>query len=102
MPHIDKVTRPNFNGNDSLLDHIWTNFGFNFESGVFNEICISDHYISFTFLPLDLNTERKKISFRDHSEENIKKMIEGLVNFRHFFSTTNPHARFEFKIQPFS
>ena len=101
MPHIDKVTRPNSNGNDSLLDHTWTNFGFNFESGVFNEICISDHYISFTFLPLDLNTERKKISFRDHSEENIKKMIEGLVNFRHFFQLLTLTLDLNSKFNPF-
>ena len=85
LPHIDKVTRPNPNGNDSLLDHTWSNFGFNFESGVFNETLISDHYVSFTFLPLELETEKKKISFRDHSEANILKMIDALINFRYFF-----------------
>ena len=85
MPHIDKVTRPNPHGNDSLLDHIWTNFGLNFESGVFNETLISDHYISFTFIPLELNSEKKKILFRDHSDHNIIKMIAALVNFRNFF-----------------
>ena len=85
IPHIDKVTRPNPNGNDSLLDHTWSNFGFNFESGVFNETLISDHYISFTFLPLELETVKKKISFRDHSEANILKMLDALVNFRYFF-----------------
>ena len=61
MPHIDKVTRPNPRGEDTLLDHTWSNFGFNFESGVFNEILISDHYISFTFFPLDLSTEKKNV-----------------------------------------
>ena len=85
MPHINIITRPNPHGADSLIDHTWTNFGFNFQSGVFNEIPISDHYISFTFLPLMLDTEKKKISFRDHSEENILKMIAALTNFRYFF-----------------
>ena len=85
IPHIDQVTRPNPHGHGSLLDHTWTNFGLNFESGVFNEILISDHYISFTFLPLELETEKKKISFRDHSEVNILKMVDALINFRHFF-----------------
>ena len=85
MPHINIITRPNPHGADSLIDHTWTNFGFKFQSGVFNEILISDHYISFTFLPLILDTEKKKISFRDHSEENILKMIAALTNFRYFF-----------------
>ena len=85
MPHIDKVTRPNPRGEDSLLDHTWTNFGFDFQSGVFHENLISDHYISFTFLPLDLDSEKKKIAFRDHSEANINKMIAALINFRYFF-----------------
>ena len=85
MPHINKITRPNPHGNDSLLDYTWSNFGFNFDSGVFNEILISDHFISFTFLPLELDTIKKKISFRDHSEENILKMIAALMNFRYFF-----------------
>ena len=85
MPHISKITRPNPHGSDSLIDHIWSNFGFSFQSGVFNEIAISDHFINFVFLPIETSTSRKKISFRDHSETNILKMIDRLMNFKLFF-----------------
>ena len=60
MPHINKITRPNPHGNDSLIDHIWSNFGFSFQSGVFNEIPISDHYINFAFLPVESNSSKKR------------------------------------------
>ena len=85
VPHINKITRPNANGSDSCLDHIWTNFGFIFKSGVFNEVIISDHYINFAFLPIEKSTSKKKIIFRDHSEENIHKMIDKLTNFSLFY-----------------
>ena len=85
MPHINKVSRPNPRGNDSCIDHIWSNFGFSFQSGVFNEVIISDHFIDFVFLPLELSTSKKKIMFRDHSESNILKMIDKLTNFKLFF-----------------
>ena len=85
MPHINKITRPNPHGNDSCLDHIWTNFGFNFKSGVFNEVFISDHYINFVLLSIEINTTKKKIQFRDHSETNIQNMIDKLTNFKLFF-----------------
>ena len=85
MPHINRITRPNPHGNDSCLDHIWSNFGFTFKSGVFNEVIISDHLIVFAFLPIEYSTTKKKIMFRDHSENNILKMIDKLTNFRLFF-----------------
>ena len=85
MPHINIITRPNPHGSDSCLDHIWTNFGFKFRSGVFHEIIISDHLIDFVFLPVDISTSNTKINFRDHSEANILKMIDRLTNFKLFF-----------------
>ena len=85
VPHINKITRPNPHGNDSCLGHIWTNFGFNFKSGVFNEVFISDHYINFVLLSIEINTTKKKIQFRDHSETNIHNMIDKLTNFKLFF-----------------
>ena len=51
MPHISRITRYNAHGSSTAIDHIWSNFGHNFDSGVFNEIKISDHYVTFTFLP---------------------------------------------------
>ena len=81
MPHINRITRPNPYGNDSCIDHIWSNFGFSFHSGVFDEVIISDHFISFVFLPIELTTSKKKIVFRDHSESNILKMVDKLTNF---------------------
>ena len=85
MPHINRITRPNPRGIDSCLDHIWTNFGYSFQSGVFNDIIISDHLIDFSFFPIETSTSKKKIVFRDHSEANILKMIDKLMNFRLFF-----------------
>ena len=85
MPHINIITRPNPNGNDSCLDHIWSNFGFTFKSGVFNEVIISDHFIDFVYLPIEYSSSKKKIVFRDHSETNILKMVEKLTNFNLFF-----------------
>ena len=98
MPHINKITRLNPRGNDSCIDHIWSNFGFTFQSGVFNEVFISDHFINFVFLPIELSTSKKKINFRDHSEANILKMIDKLTNFRLFYplltATLDLNAKF--------
>ena len=85
VPHINKITRPNPHGSDSCIDHIWTNFGFNFLSGIFDEVIISDHFIGFALLPIETSISKKKIMFRDHSEANILKMIDGLTNFKLFF-----------------
>ena len=70
MPHINKITRPNPHGTDSLIDHIWSNFGFSFQSGVFNEIAISDHFINFVFLPIEISSSKKRLSL-----EIIRKAI---------------------------
>ena len=48
MPHINKITRPNPLGNDSCIDHTWSNFGFSFQSGVFNDVIISDYKLCFS------------------------------------------------------
>ena len=99
MPHINKITRPNPHGTDSLIDHIWSNFGFSFQSGVFNEIAISDHFINFVFLPIEISKSKKKIKFRDHSESNILKMVDSLTNFKLFFplltATLNSNSKFD-------
>ena len=99
MPHLNIVTRPNPRGNDSLIDHIWSNFGFSFQSGVFNEIAISDHFINFVFLPIETSMSKTKIKFRDHSENNILKMIDRLTNFKLFFplltATMGSNSKFD-------
>ena len=64
MPHINRITRLNPRRNDSCLDHIWSNFGFTFKSGVFNEVIISDHFIDFVFLPIEYSTTKKKNKFQ--------------------------------------
>ena len=98
VPHINKITRPNPLGTDSCIDHIWSNFGFSFQSGVFNEVIISDHYINFALLPIELSTSKQKIMFRDHSEANILSMIDRLTNFKLFFplltATLNSNSKF--------
>ena len=98
VPHINKITRPNPLGIDSCIDHIWSNFGFSFQSGVFNEVIISDHYINFALLPIELSTSKQKIMFRDHSEANILSMIDRLTNFKLFFplltATLNSNSKF--------
>ena len=98
VPHINKITRPNQRGNDSCIDHIWSNFGFTFKSGVFNEVIISDHFISFVFFSIKTDTSFRKIEFRDHSETNILNMIDKLTNFKLFFplltATLDLNAKF--------
>ena len=99
MPHINIITRPNPIGNDSCIDHIWSNFGFSFQSGVFNEVIISDHFINFASLPVELNTSKKQIMFRDHSESNILKMVDKLTNFSLFYplltATLDSNSKFD-------
>ena len=56
-----------------------------FKAGVFNEVIISDHFITFAFLSIETNITKKKIDFRDHSETNILTMIDRLTNFKLFF-----------------
>ena len=72
MPHISRVTRDNPHGLSTAIDHLWSNFGSNFESGVFDNVKISDHLITFAFLPLIFEKIRVKTRFRNHSTSCIE------------------------------
>ena len=101
IPHISIPTRPNPNGNDSLLDHIWSNFGTSFRGGIFENLDISDHLICFVMVPLRRSEKKRKIVFRDHSDENILKMSERLENFALFFPLLTATLDFNSKFNLF-
>ena len=101
MPHISKITRFNYHGSSSAIDHIWSNFGYNFESGVFNGLHISDHYVTFAFLPIMIEKTKTVIRFRNHSEECICKLIDGLTNFNLFFPFLSANLEYDAKFDLF-
>ena len=101
MPHISRITRPNNLGSSTAIDHIWSNFGTNFDSGVFDDIIISDHRVTFVFLPLIIEVEKEKIRFRNHSEQCIQKLIDNLTNFKLFFPLLSANLDFDSKFNLF-
>ena len=101
IPHILIPSRPNPHGCDTLIDQIWTNFGYDFEAGVFNNIKISDHFINFVFLPVKTKRKSVKIKFRDHSERCINEMIDKLTNFSLFFPLLTANKDFNAKFNTF-
>ena len=101
MPHISTITRYNAYGSSSAIDHIWSNFGHNFESGVFDEIQISDHYVTFVFLPFLIEKTKVITRFRNHSDECITKLMDCLTNFLSFFPTLSAHLNFDEKFDLF-
>ena len=101
MPHISKITRYNAYGSSTTIDHLWSNFGHNFDSGVFNEIKISDHYVTYAFLPFIIEKTKIITRFRNHSEECITKLIDCLTNFRTFFPLLSANLDFDAKFDLF-
>ena len=101
IPHISIPTRPNTNGNDTLIDHIWSNFGVNFKAGVFQNLGITDHQINFVLFPTSIERTKIKISFRDHSDQSIQSMIDRLVNFKLFFPLLTANSDFNSKFDMF-
>ena len=101
MPHISRITRTNPNTTSTAIDHIWSNFGTNFESGVFDEVIITDHLINFVFLPLIVEKMKIQTRFRDHSEQCIQKLIDSLTNFELFFPLLTANLNFENKFDLF-
>ena len=101
MPHISRITRHNNRGSSTAIDHIWSNFGFNFQSGVFDDIYITDHYITFAFLPLLIENTKIKTRFRNHSDECIQKLFDGISNFISFFPLLSANLDFDSKFDLF-
>ena len=101
MPHISKITRYNTHGLSTAIDHIWSNFGFDFESGVFSDTHVSDHFVTFAFLPLMIDKTKTVIRFRNHSEECIQKLIDGLTNFNLFYPLLSADLNYDAKFNLF-
>ena len=90
MPHISRITRNNPHGSSTAIDHIWSNFGFTFESGVFDEIIITDHLINFVILPIYIENTKLKTRFRNLSEQCIQNLSDKIISIYsfHFFLPT--------------
>ena len=101
MPHISHVTRHNPHGLSTAIDHIWSNFGTSFESGVFDGIKISDHFINFTFLPINYEKTKVKTRFRNHSVQCIERLLDYLTNFKLFFPLLTANLNFDEKFNLF-
>ena len=101
MPHISKITRYNIHGLSTAIDHIWSNFGFNFDSGVFADTHVSDHFVTYAFLPLMINKTKTVTRFRNHSDECIQKLIDGLTNFNLFFPLLSADLDYDAKFDLF-
>lgn len=75
LPIITRPTRfpvGDQRGSPSLLDHIWSNRLGRFVSGIVT-FDITDHLPTFAIFPNCDNTKNKvKVSFRDHSRQNIE------------------------------
>ena len=85
----------------SLIDQIWSNFGFNFDAGVFDDIRISDHFVNFTFLPLAIEKTKVRTIFRNHSDLCIQKLCDSLLNFNLFFPLLSANLDFDAKFNLF-
>ena len=68
---------------------------------MFDDIIISDHRVTFVFLPLIIEVEKEKIRFRNHSEQCIQKLIDNLTNFELFFPLLSANLDFDSKFNLF-
>ena len=102
-PHIIIPTRPNSsdNNNSSQIDHIWSNFGTQSYAGVFNRVTITDHFPNFVILPAEISHGVTKITFRNHSENNISFLKDELSNFVLTFYANSPNLNFNGKFDLF-
>lgn len=76
------ITQPTRIGSNSisLIDHIWSNSLSGFSSGVIlNDI--SDHYMTFVYVPIPTNEGDITFSFRDHSDVCVEKFSIALTNY---------------------
>ena len=81
IPPISKPTR-NANNTPSILDHIWSNQLYDTFNGIFL-LDITDHYPIFTIVPINCPQKRIRVTFRDHSRQNIASLrleVERYVN----------------------
>ena len=101
VSHISIPTRPNVNGNDTQIDHIWSNFGINCRAGIFENVDISDHLINFVLFTVNIVRQKTKITFRDHSEECLQSMIGRLTVFRNLFPFLSANLDFNSKFDIF-
>ena len=62
-----------------LIDHIWTNCSSTVQSGVF-DTGISDHHITFAFIPSCIERKLTHEKFRDHSESCLEALENSLIN----------------------
>ena len=72
IPLVNKPTR-NANNNPSILDHIWTNQLYDTFNGIFL-LDVTDHYPIFTIAPINCPQKRIRVTFRDHSGQNLVKL----------------------------
>ena len=77
---INDYTREPENARPSIIDHIWTNMEFSFNSGIFKSN-ISDHHIICTSLNVPNSSDPIFKSFRDHSTAAITRFGQEFVNF---------------------
>ena len=84
FPLINIPTRVTENA-ASCFDHIWYNSFNSLISGSFI-LDVSDHYPSFTTPNITLDNDPVKHIFRDHSIQNINKLIDSMPNFQRNFN----------------
>ena len=63
----------------TLIDHIWSNSIDRIDSGVF-DAGISDHHITFAFIPFRILTKTINHKFRDHSDQCIDELEKSLID----------------------
>ena len=85
LPKISKPTRfsPIEGINPSLLDHIWINSISDFNVGILASD-LTDHCPTFITIPLNTNVsqnEKRKVTFRLHSDENFERFASALEDF---------------------
>ena len=64
------ITEPTKSGN-KIIDHIWSNCSYSFNSGVI-PTGITDHYVIFSSFELSNNSQYVRKLFRDHSNISIR------------------------------
>ena len=70
--HITLPTRVAGNS-EKLIDHIWTNCSSTVQSGVFDS-GISDHHITFAFIPSCIERKITHEKFREKSENRLEHL----------------------------
>jgi hypothetical protein len=79
LPLISRPTRVT-EYSTTLIDHTWTKSLINFTSGVFDSN-ITDHYITFTFIPLKTPDNFTFVKFRDLSAKSLSLFETNMNKF---------------------